>query len=392
MKVWQKVQSLQLHIHFLLLVANFCFSASYVVSKYPLSIIHSVHFATLRTAIALICLFFFWLYWDRNFIFEYRKEVITTNIFKKWIITKTPNKSDTLVLFTAGFMIVTINITFFVTGLHFTSPVVAAVFQPLSVIFTAAISSLILRTEKISLLKVFGIIVAVIGALSLVFITSATKQEGDASESTIFGIEVSMNSLIGAIFFILNCLGFAIGLNLQGIALQKRNIPPVTVTLWTFIWGLITNIPVCVIFYNGSDFLNTDEYVWLGVLCAGTIGCALPFVINSVAIKDLSPLMASAYETTIPIFSLILALIISQKEVNWWAMLAASVVLVGVFLVGYAKYKEQRPTTPIKIPVIDNTTELEQVTCQIEQDLLEKPSEKEHDFETDTAGPISDKH
>jgi drug/metabolite transporter (DMT)-like permease len=218
---------------------------------------------------------------------------------------------------------------------------VGAVFQPSSVVFTAFISSVILRTEAKSWLKFIGLVISIVGALAMVFITSASKSKGDDSEKTFFGIEVSMNSLIGASFFIANCFLFGLGLNIQGIAL-RRKIPPNTVTLWTFIWGTGLNIPVCFIFYSGTNFVETDTYAWLAVIFAGSIGCALPFLINTVAVNDLSPMVASAYETTVPIFSFIIALIISDSSVNWWCTLAAAVILAGVFLVGYAKYREEK--------------------------------------------------
>jgi drug/metabolite transporter (DMT)-like permease len=107
----RRLTSSPLFVHFMLLVANLCFAMSYFAAIYPLKTINSVHYTTFRCAVATVFLLIFWLVWDRNFVFEYRKEAVEKSMgFKAWAIGKMPNVRDTIVLAAAGIVMIPLNI------------------------------------------------------------------------------------------------------------------------------------------------------------------------------------------------------------------------------------------------------------------------------------------
>ncbi|KAL0481804.1 hypothetical protein AKO1_012398 [Acrasis kona] len=363
----------QLFVHLLLIIANVSFAALYMISKYALTYFNPVHLTMYRSIICTLSIAPLWLIIDRNYVFDVRREAVSSMPkWKAFVFGKIPDLKTTLLLALSGLLVIPLNQIAFIFGLKYTDSLVAGVFQPSTVVFTAFIS-ILLRNEAKSILKFVGIAISVVGAISMILVTGATnKSDKEKEEDTfvVFGVKFSINGVIGACFFIGNTLSYSVYINVQRVLLARK-IPSFTVTFWSFLFGTILCVPITLFFINGMDYSDTGgKNIWLlwgCVFFAGIIGGAVPFVITTFASGRLSPIVVSTYSTTIPIFSAILSLIVVGHIASYWSIPCCTLIIIGVLMVGYAKYKENSqivatPTTPTELQDIEisPTTEREQ--------------------------------
>ncbi|KAL0476360.1 hypothetical protein AKO1_006266, partial [Acrasis kona] len=332
-----------------------------------------------------------WLIIDRDFVFESRKEATSTMTkWKRFFIGKIPDWKTNLILLISGTLLIPCNQLLFIFGLQHTSPMVAGIFQPSSVVFTAFIS-IALRFEQKSLIKFIGIGVAVVGAITMIIVSGSNQpKQQDDSTFNIFGFDFSINGIIGSCLFLFNTLAFSSYLNVQKL-LAGKNIPAFTVTIWTFFYGTLQCIIVCLFFINSMDYSQTHgKSIWLlwgCTLFAGIIGGSIPFVVTTYSSGILSPIVVSIYSTTVPVFSMILEFITLGHLNSYWSILCCSLIIAGVLMVGYAKYQESKVQKEKKdledVLQIDHDTELNLVS-----DLTNDSVVEEHLFKEPTSSEI----
>jgi drug/metabolite transporter (DMT)-like permease len=179
------------------------------------------------------------------------------------------------------------------------------------------IASAIFFRERISLLKVFGIVISVSGAIVVV-------TRGSAREAIEGGVGWGE-------FFILCCVLSWVAYSLIGKSVMKDLSPLVAVTCSSVIGtgalavpalreGLIHNIP-------GHSL--TD---WLCVLYLGIFGTVIGFVWYYQAINRIGPVKAGLFINFVPLFGVLLSFLVLRETITLSLAIGAVLVISGVYL------------------------------------------------------------
>jgi drug/metabolite transporter (DMT)-like permease len=209
-----------------------------------------------------------------------------------------------------------LNMLFFFKGLSLTTPINSSVIVTLTPIFVLILSVLLIK-EKLSLRKVVGIFVGFAGALGLIFFADEIRQD-------------SPNIPLGNFYVILNSLFYGTYLVLAKILIEKYH--PFTFMKWMFLLGIL----ICLPFGYGElvevDWQNLPfEIIWrIAFVILGTTFCT--YLFNIFALTQLRASTVSAFVYVQPLMAILFAVAMGKDNLTTVKVLAASLVLLGVYL------------------------------------------------------------
>lgn len=179
------------------------------------------------------------------------------------------------------------------------------------------IASAIFFREKISLLKVFGIVISVSGAI--VVVTRGSPRE--AIEGGVGWGE----------FFIFCCVLSWVAYSLIGKSVMKDLSPLVAVTCSSVIGTGALAVPALRegLIHNIAGHSLTD---WLCVLYLGIFGTVIGFVWYYEAIKRIGPVKAGLFINFVPIFGVLLSFLVLREMITLSLAIGAVLVISGVYL------------------------------------------------------------
>jgi drug/metabolite transporter (DMT)-like permease len=268
--------------HLSVLSANLIYGANYSIAKQVMpEFIKPFGFIVIRV---LVSAMLFWL-------------------IGLFIRDKKVDKADMPRLFFCGLFGVAINQLLFFKGLDLTTPINASLMMTTNPIMVLIAASLLIR-ERITGLKILGIIIGIAGASILL----------------LWGKEFSFQnaSVAGDICVLINSLSFGVFLIIVKPLMQKYNT--LTVMKWVFLFGSILVLP-----FGYSEF-NATAYVVIGVT-------SLAYILNVYALKNLSPSSVSVYIYLQPLFATLFAIMLGKDYLNSMHFVAAALIFTGVFLV-----------------------------------------------------------
>ena len=239
------------------------------------------------------------------------------------VVNEKVERKDFVRLFTLGICGVAINQSLFLKGLHLTSPIDAAIMMITTPILVLIIASLVIK-EKITPLKIFGIVVGFAGAAYLVF----QNLGGTNKES----------SFLGDLYVFINACSWGTFLVLVKPLMKKYH--SITILKWTFLFSL----PLVLPFGIGDGInLNWQDITMKIWLYAGFVVVFITFVaylLNTLALKELSPSIASAYIYLQPLLTAAIAIFIFRNDtLTWEKATSALMIFIGVYLVSMQKKK-----------------------------------------------------
>ncbi len=210
-----------------------------------------------------------------------------------------------------------INMLAFFKGLDLSTPINSAVLVTTTPIIVVILSFFLIK-EKIRGHKILGILIGLAGALFLVLYGNEIRQ--DAS-----------NIPLGNTLFLLNALFFGLYLILVKKLLEKYH--PITLLKWMFLLGIFYNLPVAL-----PEFLEISwsdlpfEAIWkMAFVVIGTTFCA--YLFNVFALTQLKASTVSAFVYVQPVIGILFAVISGKDVLTTVKIGAASLVLLGVYLV-----------------------------------------------------------
>ena len=233
-------------------------------------------------------------------------------------------KKDLITLAFCGLFGVGVNQLLFFNGLMRTSPLNASLIMTATPIIVFILSMIVLK-EKANRNKVIGISLGAIGSVSLILLSGSNGTESSA---------------LGDLFIILNALSYSIYLVLVKPLMAKYS--PLTVITWVFTFGLIY---VLIWPFSSSEFMMVDWSVmpkdipWriLFVVVGVTF---LPYLLTVVAIKNVSPSVASSYIYFQPMIasgfiylSFLLGMDDYTADFSIYKLGSALFIFIGVYLV-----------------------------------------------------------
>lgn len=182
-------------------------------------------------------------------------------------------------------------------------------------IFTAFLSFLVYRKEKIKSDLIIGSLIALFGVALVVFNGSFILQ---------------INPL-GDILTILAALSWAF----YGVILKRLNkdYSISFITRKVFFYGIITLLPF-MLFGQGdmNPHLLADPTILANVLFLGLIASLICFVAWNTAVKELGVVQISSYLYFIPVVTLITSAIVIDEHITMIALLGSVLILCGVYV------------------------------------------------------------
>ena len=226
-------------------------------------------------------------------------------------------------LMLCGLLGVAANMLLFFHGLNLTSPIDASIIMTSGPVMVLLFSRILLK-EKITLLKILGIVIGAFGALLLIWY-------GQKSSGT--------SSLLGNLFVFINACSYALYLVLVKPLMKKYQ--PITIISWVFLFGF------CFMFLFGiNDVLTTNFYAftintYLTIVFVIVGTTFLAYLFNIYALNHVSPSISSSYIYLQPAISFIMVSIytylLNQKQyaedINIVKILSCVLVIGGVFLI-----------------------------------------------------------
>lgn len=230
------------------------------------------------------------------------------------------NRKDVGRLALCGLLGVAVNQMLFIKGLTMTTAIHASLLMLCSPILITLLALWILK-EKITILKIAGLALGVIGSVLLI----AGKQTAGQPK----------DYLTGDIFIVLNGISYALYFVLVRPLMERYT--PLQVVRWVFTFGFVMMLPV--------GWLQFGEIKWdqfnlnytamlLFVVLAGTF---LAYVFNAYGIRILGPGVTSAYIYIQLVFAVAIAVLFFNEQLTWQKAGAGLMILLGVFLVSRKK-------------------------------------------------------
>jgi drug/metabolite transporter (DMT)-like permease len=225
-------------------------------------------------------------------------------------------KSDFIKLFVAAIFGVVINMLLFFKGLEYTSPIHASSIMIIVPIIILILSSLILK-EKVTSLKIVGVILGLIGALILT-IYGKSARAGD-------------NVPLGNLLVFLNAISYSIYVILIKKLTAKYH--PFTFIKWLFLIGLIILIPFG---YNELEAVKWQTFTpytifsVLFVVIGATFGT---YLFNPLALNKLKASTVGIFIYLQPVIAGLFALAMGVDFIDAIKITAMLIIFLGVYLV-----------------------------------------------------------
>jgi drug/metabolite transporter (DMT)-like permease len=204
----------------------------------------------------------------------------------------------------------------FFKGLSMTSPINASVIMVTSPIIVLVLSAIILK-EKITLIKVLGILIGLTGAVILI-IYGQSIVPGD-------------RPFYGNLLILVNATSY--GLYLIIVKKLTKKYDSITLIKWLYLFGLILVIP-----FGFSEvqeiqwqYIPTNIYFNIGFVILFTTFFA--YLFNLYALTQLKPTTLSAFIYLQPLIASAYALLLQKDDLNAVKIVAAILIFTGVYLV-----------------------------------------------------------
>jgi drug/metabolite transporter (DMT)-like permease len=214
---------------------------------------------------------------------------------------------------------VAVNQLFFIYGLSLTKPINSAIIMvsnPIAVM----LFTIIVFKERITALKLTGLALGVIGALTLLLF----KAHGSFA--------IGSETALGDLMTLANSLSWAVFVVMAKPYMQKYQT--VTVMKWIFLFGFIYVLPIGMpdmLAVNWSSLSAHTIFAMAFVVVATTF---LAYLLNTYALKALSSSVVSMYIYLQPFLATIIAIYLGKDELTPLKIVSGLLIICGVYLAG----------------------------------------------------------
>lgn len=281
--------------HLALLGTNVFFAINYTVVKYLINdgYIKSFGLNLVRVGISTILL---WI----MFIFKPVKSKI--------------DKADYGRFFLCALTGIAINQLLFLKGLSLTYSIHASLLMLATPILITIFAAWFLK-ERLTPLKITGLLLGITGALILV---TARSKTGNAQ-----------NPFIGDILIIINAISYTFYFILVKPLMKKYN--PIVVIRMVFTMGLFIILPFCYQQFVETVWADFTPLAWANLGILVFLGTFLAYVFNVYGIKILGASIAGTYIYSQPIIAAIIAMIVLGETLDIYKIIAGSLIAAGVY-------------------------------------------------------------
>ncbi len=223
---------------------------------------------------------------------------------------------DYFIFMAAAFFGVALNMLTFFKGLSYTTPIHASVIMVVVPILVLLMSAFILK-EKITSIKVIGVILGLLGALIL----------------TLYGKSAvaTDNILLGNFLVFINAVSYSIYIIIIKQLTSKYH--PFTFIKWLFLFGLLMVVPFGYTELREVVWVTFTPYIYFSVafvIVAATFGT---YILNPLALRQLRASTVSTFLYLQPVIAGIFAIMMGSDTLNTTKLIAAVLIFIGVYLV-----------------------------------------------------------
>jgi drug/metabolite transporter (DMT)-like permease len=289
--------------HLAILITNIIYGANYSIAKEVMpAYIQPFAFVLLRVGGALILFL-----------------MVSTFVIKEKI-----DKKDLPRLVVLGLCGVAINQLLFLKGLSLTTPINASIIMisnPIAVLLFAAFA----LKEKIGINKIAGIAMGIAGALLLLLFNKTFS----------FGSD----TIAGDIMILINSISWAFYVVLAKPLMKKYNA--FTVVKWVFLFGFLYVLPFGYPEMKLVDWKSIPLMGWYCMLFVVLATTFIAYILNTYALKALSPSVVSIYIYLQPFIATVIAVIFGKDELDARKIISALLIIGGVYLVSLSPKKQK---------------------------------------------------
>lgn len=211
-----------------------------------------------------------------------------------------------------------INMLCFFKGLSLSTPINSAVMVTITPIIVFILSAFMIK-ERITWIRIVGILLGFAGALGLVLFGAHTLQEN------------APNIPLGNILFIINAISFGVYLIIIKPLTVKYH--PLTIMKWLVLIGIIINFPFTFSEFNEISWSNLPfNAIWR--IAFVVIGATfLTYLFNIYALRHLKASTLGAFVYLQPLLGILFAVIVGADTFSLVKIIASLLVFIGVYLV-----------------------------------------------------------
>lgn len=237
-------------------------------------------------------------------------------IIHHFFINESIEKEDIPRIIFCGIFGNALNQLLFFKGLSMTAPINSSIIMITLPIMVLLFSALLLK-ERLSLAKVFGILLGAMGA----FLIIAKGQDS---------VYVT-GKYWGDIFIAINAACFALFLVVVKPLLAKYH--PLTVLKWCALVGCFVVVPVGLPELAQTNWASIPPQVWLAILYVIVFTSILAYLLNFFALGKLKASTVGAYVYGQPVIATLIAVGLGKDQLDGVKLIAAGLIFIGVYLV-----------------------------------------------------------
>lgn len=181
--------------------------------------------------------------------------------------------------------------------------------------FTILIAPFVYKEERITLNKVMGMVISIIG-LVIIFILSPDQ-------------EVS-NRLLGNFLVMLTALNWSIYTILSKKYLQE--LQPLIFQFWATIFGWLMLIPIVIIEQLLNPVQQISGHTLFNLAYMGIFAAAAAYSLYNISTKYIGPSRTSIFINLTPFFGVIFSVLLLDEKFSYWYIIAFAVIISGIFV------------------------------------------------------------
>lgn len=207
--------------------------------------------------------------------------------------------------------------------LSYTTAINSAIIGAMNPIVTVILAYFVLN-NKLKPLQVFGVILSFLG----VFLTIT-----GANIDILRGLDINKGDLIMlAAVVCWSIYSIISSRSTQADPTSPVYIPPIAVTFYSFLVGLIVLTPFAILEKPQTFLPNLPAAVWLAVLYMSIFPSVIGYLVQQLSIREIGPSRTSIFINLVPMFSIILAVVLLKEELEPVKLLTASLIILGVII------------------------------------------------------------
>jgi len=226
-------------------------------------------------------------------------------------------KKQFLLVFLSGMTGVFLYNVFFLTGLQTVQAGRASVIVASNPVLISLFAALLFRGERMTLLKVIGVVLSVTGAVYVI-----TR----GSPSTFLQGAIGRGELL-----IFGCVASWVSYSLIGKVVM-RDVQPVSAVTYACLVGSAALLPPALVEGMAGNVGGYSLAAWVSIVYLGFFGTCLGFIWYYEGIREIGPSKAGVFINFVPISAVIMSFFMLGAPVDLSLLAGGALVLSGIYL------------------------------------------------------------